>query len=302
MIFLRHFYDEKRKVNTGHKWVWGVHFISYSVIIYYYFFTDSVDREASESSKIWIPLDILLTVNIAIYQIFFNFLQRFENLMEAESDEHSHGHDDHEVEKPETEMTPVDKNTPLMEGYTEASSEQGRLPREYTGESEMVLEHQKKQKELLMQKFKCLSFAKKTKEEPKESIYNTRDDKVKEWKLLGDSACMGFAVFLKEDILGMNFSDEQRSDVFQNSLIVVLIQSIMILCVWKYAFFTVGKDAFAITPAKTLDMMVARFIASMMMHINVEKDVRAGITIMKYVVNHYDNFTNAYPAFFIGFM
>ena len=144
MIFLRHFYDEKRKVNTGHKWVWGVHFISYSVIIYYYFFTDSVDREASESSKIWIPLDILLTVNIAIYQIFFNFLQRFENLMEAESDEHSHGHDDHEVEKPETEMTPVDKNTPLMEGYTEASSEQGRLPREYTGESEMVLEHQKK--------------------------------------------------------------------------------------------------------------------------------------------------------------
>lgn len=87
----------------------------------------------------------------------------------------------------------------------------------------MVLEHQKKQRDLLMQKFKCLSFAKKTKEEPKESIYNIKDDKVKEWKLLGDSACMGFAVFLKEDVLGMNFSDEQRSDVFQNSLIVVLI-------------------------------------------------------------------------------
>lgn len=76
----------------------------------------------------------------------------------------------------------------------------------------------------------------------------------------------------------------------------------MILCVWKYAFWTNGKDAFAITPAMSLDMMVARFIASMMMHINVEKDVRAGITIMKYVVNHYDNFTNCYPAFFIGFM
>jgi hypothetical protein len=76
----------------------------------------------------------------------------------------------------------------------------------------------------------------------------------------------------------------------------------MIFCVWKYAFWTTGKDSFAITPAKTLDMMVARFIASMMMHINVEKDVRAGITIMKYVVNHHDNFTNCYPAFFIGFM
>jgi hypothetical protein len=142
MIFLRHFYDEKRKVNTGHKWVWIVHFFSYMVIIYYYFCTDAVKREASESSKIWIPLDILLTVNIAIYQIFFNFMQRFENLMEAESDEHCHG-DPHGHGSPEaeTEMVPVDKNTPLMDGYTEASSEQGRQPREYTGESEMVLEH-----------------------------------------------------------------------------------------------------------------------------------------------------------------
>ena len=127
MIFLRHFYDEKRKVNTGHKWVWGVHFVSYSVIIYYYFFTDSVQRDSSESSNIWIPLDILLTINVAIYQVFFNFLQRFENLMEAESDDHCHGHDaHHDSPAKETEMQPVDKHTPLMEGYTEASSEQGR--------------------------------------------------------------------------------------------------------------------------------------------------------------------------------
>ena len=105
MIFLRHFYDDKRKVNTGHKWVWGVHFISYSVIIYCYFFTDSVQRDASESSKIWIPLDILLTVLILVYQIFFNFLQRFENLMEAESDEHTHGDEMMAINgSPEAEM------------------------------------------------------------------------------------------------------------------------------------------------------------------------------------------------------
>ena len=46
--------------------------------------------------------------------------------------------------------------------------------------------------------------------------------------------------------------------------------------------------------------MIARFIASMFMHINVEKDVRAGILLMKYAVNHYENFTNPYPPFFIG--
>ena len=59
-----------------------------------------------------------------------------------------------------------------------------------------------------------------------------------------------------------------------NSLIVQMIQVIMILCVWKYAY---SNDKFAVRPAESLDMMVARFVASMMMHINVEKDVRMGI-------------------------
>ena len=38
------------------------------------------------------------------------------------------------------------------------------------------------------------------------------------------------------------------------------------------------------------------------MHINVEKDVRVGLNMMKYALNHRDNFTNMYPAFFAGFL
>ena len=49
-------------------------------------------------------------------------------------------------------------------------------------------------------------------------------------------------------------------------------------------------------------MMIARFLASLFMHINVEKDVTAGISMMKYVVNHFDNFTNPYPPFFLGLL
>ena len=49
-------------------------------------------------------------------------------------------------------------------------------------------------------------------------------------------------------------------------------------------------------------MVACRFIASMMMHINCEKDVRNGIQMMKYAVNHRENFNNVYPAFFMGFM
>ena len=79
MIFLRDFYDENRKVNTKHRWVWYFHVISYSYIIYVYYLTDARLIDASESSKIWIPLDIILTFNIALYQIFYNHQQSKED-------------------------------------------------------------------------------------------------------------------------------------------------------------------------------------------------------------------------------
>ena len=54
-------------VNGSHKWIWYVHLVSYLYVIYAYFLTDMYKNESSQVSKIWIPLDIILTVNIAIY-------------------------------------------------------------------------------------------------------------------------------------------------------------------------------------------------------------------------------------------
>jgi len=45
---------------------------------------------------------------------------------------------------------------------------------------------------------------------------------------------------------------------------------VMIGCIWKYAS---NNDEFIVQPAKELNMTIARFVASMFMHINVEKDV-----------------------------
>ena len=39
-----------------------------------------------------------------------------------------------------------------------------------------------------------------------------------------------------------------------------------------------------------------------MMHLQVEKDIRNGLTMMKYAVNHYENFTNVQASFFIAFL
>ena len=40
----------------------------------------------------------------------------------------------------------------------------------------------------------------------------------------------------------------------------------------------------------------------MMMHMACEKEIRNGINMMKYSINHYENFTNPYAAFFIAFI
>lgn len=67
MIFLRDFYDDERRVNTSHYWVWYIHLISYLYAGYAYYLTDMVKRESSGSTKMWIPLDMILTVNISLY-------------------------------------------------------------------------------------------------------------------------------------------------------------------------------------------------------------------------------------------
>ena len=69
--------------------------------------------------------------------------------------------------------------------------------------------------------------------------------------------------------------------------------------IWLYAY----RDSnFEILNPKDFNVISSRFLASMMMHLNVEKDVRNGISMMKYVVNHFDNFHNLHAAFLISFL
>ena len=74
MIFMRDFFDENHKVNTKNTWVWYLHLLSYLYIIYVYFFTNAINADVSQASQMWIPLDILLTMFIFIYQVVYKFI------------------------------------------------------------------------------------------------------------------------------------------------------------------------------------------------------------------------------------
>ena len=87
-----------------------------------------------------------------------------------------------------------------------------------------------------------------------------------------------------------------------NSLIVQLIQMSLTFMILYYAIYGIdGEDGFSLYTPKDTMLICVRYIASLMMHLNVEKDVRNGISMMKYAVNHPQNFTNLPVAFLTAF-
>ena len=50
------------------------------------------------------------------------------------------------------------------------------------------------------------------------------------------------------------------------------------------------SPSFEIVAADSFLVIIPRFISSLMMHLNVEPDIRSGIQLMKYAVNHPQNF------------
>lgn len=58
--------------------------------------------------------------------------------------------------------------------------------------------------------------------------------------------------------------------------------------------FEMTSEDFHIIPSNSFLIIVARFMSSMMMHLNVEPEIRAGLMLAKYVVNHPNRFKGTY--------
>lgn len=90
MVFLRRFYDEHGHVNTSNQWVWYVHFIFYPYVIYSFYIdciTPVEHREKLQSRRVWIPMDLILTLCIGIYFIINLFAAENRKILEGEEDE-----------------------------------------------------------------------------------------------------------------------------------------------------------------------------------------------------------------------
>jgi hypothetical protein len=69
-----------------------------------------------------------------------------------------------------------------------------------------------------------------------------------------------------------------------------------------FMMLTYPKSVFDIKFPNDLATMAARFICTILMHLQVESDIRQGLKMMKYALNHTSDFSGPFNAFFIGWL
>ena len=68
---------------------------------------------------------------------------------------------------------------------------------------------------------------------------------------------------------------------------VITIQCIMVSLI---IMMMVGDNKFKIQKAESFFIIIPRFLSSIMMHLNVEPDIRNGLNLMKWAINHPSKF------------
>ena len=62
------------------------------------------------------------------------------------------------------------------------------------------------------------------------------------------------------------------------------------------------QEDFSVSLPMNISVLGIRFICSIMMHLEVEDDIRSGLRMMKYLINHNNDFANPFYAFVVAFL
>ena len=121
------------------------------------------------------------------------------------------------------------------------------------------------------------------------------DDKL---GLGNDTYAMAFKAFNWRVIEELDLDQTDVHNAYHASMFVFGIQLLMITFVGTMIF----SDGFVISIPGSVQVLGARFICTILMHLQVEGDMRQGLRMMKYVTNQPFDFSNPGAAFFVAFM
>jgi len=115
--------------------------------------------------------------------------------------------------------------------------------------------------------------------------------KFKDHKIQNDIFSLAFASFVDPEKIHKGngylsfdpLTSREQQEIYLGALLVVCFQCTMIYLIIN---FMLTNDKFSIVPATSFQIIIPRLLSSIMMHLNVEPDIRNGINMMKWVVNH----------------
>lgn len=85
----------------------------------------------------------------------------------------------------------------------------------------------------------------------------------------------------------INLLEDERSALFISAILVSVVQATTIMLIVISFKDTDDKGhPLELVPAQSYYVLIPRLISSIMMHLNVEPDIRQGLELMKYAINH----------------
>jgi hypothetical protein len=117
--------------------------------------------------------------------------------------------------------------------------------------------------------------------------------------LQNDVYSLAYAAFLDPEQLEIKpgnlpkiqMNDDEMMNIFLGALMIIGCQLCMIGMI---IYYEVTSPNFNIVPATSFTIILARFLSSVMMHLNVEPEIRAGLILAKWCLNHPNRLKGAY--------
>lgn len=118
--------------------------------------------------------------------------------------------------------------------------------------------------------------------------------------LAEDFYAMAYLGYKKDLIEELQISTQLQGRNFYACLWVYLVELTLIAVIFKTVVFDVEGTFYIVTP--NIEVFITRFLAGLLLHMELIEDVRQGLNMIKYLNTHPEEFTESFAPFILAFM
>ena len=277
--FEDHYHQMQRVFDTEHSWIWILNGLTVVSCFVAYLVIDGKEIVFA----LYIPLDLYFQIGKAVFYWGYYWIDHSKKTQSRRLAKYI---ENRQVDADERTASNQEAllHAPDRDSNSQNSSQKFSAVSAFGAQSAVMAKYENKE---------AMADLKKAKAHLKDVV---NADSV--LGLGGDTYAMAFKAFNWQVIRQLDLNINEVHNSFHAAMFVFGIQCLMIFFIATMIF----SDSFAIVLPSTLSVMGARFICTILMHLQVEGDMRQGLRMMKFVTNHPKDFANPGSAFFVALM